>query len=453
MEFLDSLRRGLPGGALVLGQGSGKKATVRLGRWSVDAPSGPDVRWIVDGRQRLGALMEALQPPGAPGVSLDIERWVLVTGGPAEDRQGELPGLSAARRIPLPTLLDPASLFTWLRLHPLPQEAAERLFSLAERLRMYRFPVYLVSMEDPDRLGMIFERSNGERLDAVDRFSLQQGASEEAAFGKIGASLQGLGFGRVDDETILRALRALASRGQEKQELPALLRATEAALRRAIVFLQVNGGVPHEALLPYALPLAVLAKFFHEFPRPQGHSRELLRQWLWRGSLGLMLGSHGERHGDAIQAGDEEGSARRLLALVPEVMAAEVTRQDRFHAAHARSRLQLCALASLRPRHAEGALLDLAALLSEPDAPISTLVDAAPSPLAGGVANRALHPRGGALARQLASAAPEVLASHGVPEEARQALVEGDTEAFLEHRSRALAALFERYFSRQSGPP
>jgi hypothetical protein len=80
-------------------------------------------------------------------------------------------------------------------------------------------------------------------------------------------------------------------------------------------------------------------------------------------------------------------------------------------------------------------------------------VDAPTSPLAGGVANRALHPRGGALARQLASAAPEVLASHGVPEEARQALVEGDTEAFLEHRSRALAALFERYFSRQSGPP
>ena len=27
------------------------------------------------------------------------------------------------------------------------------------------------------------------------------------------------------------------------------------------------------------------------------------------------------------------------------------------------------------------------------------------------------------------------------------------TEAFLEHRSRALAALFERYFSRQSAPP
>lgn len=454
LEFLDSVLRGLPCGALVLGQGPARKGTVRLGRWSVDAPACPEARWIIDGRQRIGALAEALLPPAPNGVSLDLDRWELSPGATTEDRQGELPGLSSQRRLPLPVLADPARLAGWLRLHPPPPEDVARLLVAAERLRGYRFPVYQVGRESPELLGTIFERTNGERLDEVDRFSLRQGAGEaEAALGKIGASLQGLGFGRIDDETILRALRMLSrGKGAAGPDLPGLLRATEAALRRAIVFLQVNGGVPHEALLPYAMPLAVLTKFFHEFPRPQGAAREALRQWLWRGCAGLALGSHGERHGDAIQAGDEEGSARRLLALVPEAPSGEATRQDRFHAAHARSRIQLCALASLRPRHGEGPLIDLAALLSEPDAAIPTVVEAPTSPLASGVANRVLHPRG-PLARVLAGASPEVLASHGIPEEARRALADGDAEAFLEHRSRALGELFERFLARQAAGP
>ena len=452
MEFMDSVLRNFPAGSLALGRGRAGGAQVRLGSLRVAAPEAPEAWWIVDGLQRVGALVDGLT--GAAGWQVDLRTGAIGQGPAEEVRQGELPGLSAARSVPLGVLAAPAELAGWLRLRPQPAELAGRLWGWSEGLRRYRFPVRVVSMEDPDTLGTMFERLNGERLDAVDRFSLRQGLQGDggASLGKVAASLRGLGFGDLEDEAVLRALRALARGSGERGELPALLRATEAALRRAIVFLQVNGGIPHEALLPYALPLAVLARFFHEFPRPAAATREALRQWLWRGSLALSLGGHGERHLEAIQAGDEEGSARRLLGLTAEAVAPEALRSDRFHAAHARSRLQLCALASLRPRHASGPELDLAALLSSPGN-LPTLVEAPGSPLAGGIANRLLHPREGALARALAGASAEVRASHGISEEAHRALQAGDAEGFLEHRDRSLNELFHRYFSRQSSPP
>ncbi|MCS6901156.1 MAG: DUF262 domain-containing protein [Myxococcales bacterium] len=454
LKLLDSILRGFPCGALVLGRGPARKGTVRLGRWSTEAPACSEVHWILDGRQRIGALIEALLPPAPRSVMLDLDRWVLEEGAIAENSQGELPGLSFQRRIALPTLVEPVRLAGWLRLHPLSQQDVAKILVTAEQLRAYRFPVCLVTMEDPEEVVTICERVNEERLDEVDRFCLRQGVGEaEAALSKIRASLQGLGFGHVDDDTIVRALRLLSrGKGIASQDLPELLLATEGALRRAIVFLQVNGGIPHEALLPYGMPLVVLTKFFHEFPRPQGTTREALRQWLWRGCAGFSLGSHGERHGDAIQEGDEEGSVRRLLALVPEVPSREAIRQDRFHAAHARSRIHLCALASLRPRHGEGPLINLGELLSEPDRTIPTIVEAPTSPLANSVANRVLHPRG-SLVRLFSVASVEVLASHGITEEARCALVNGDVEGFLVHRSQTLGELVERFLARQTAPP
>lgn len=449
MEFLDSILRNFPAGTLVLGRAAAPAAAVRIGPWSCAAAETPEAFWIVDGQQRLGALLDALS--GSAPWLLELTTGALHQGVAEESLQGELPGLSTARALRLATLATPMALFDWLRLHPQEEPITRRLWAWCEGLRGYRFPVRLVSMEDPDILATICERANGARLDAVDRFSLRQGLKGEgaASLGKVARSLEGLGFGLLDDDAVLRALRALARGAEERGNLPVLLRSTEAALRRAIVFLQVNGGVPHESLLPYALPLAVLARFFHDFPRPQADTRDLLRQWFWRGSLGLTLGGHGERHLEAIQPGDEEGSARRLLALTPEQPSAEVHRLDRFHAAHARSRLQLCALASLRPRHTSGAPLDLAALLSTPGYLPPVVVETTGAALASGVSNRLLHPREGMMARALAAASPEVCASHGVTEEARQALQEGDTEGFLEHRGQALQALFSRYFARQ----
>lgn len=456
IEFLDSLARGLPAGALVLARGAADAGRVTLGRLTVGAAARPDALWVVDGRQRLGALAEALREaaPGDPALALDLARGTVSAAPADDDRQGELPGLGVARALPLATLLDAGALLRWLRLHPQSDAAVERALGLAERLRSYRFPVYQLSMEDPDRVAAAFERANGERLDAVDRFSLRQntGGGEAGApsLRRATRALGELGFGVIDEDVVLRVLRALAGATSDDVEAtPLLLRQSEAALRRAIVFLQVNAGVAHEALLPYALILVVLARFFHEYPRPQGPSREALRRWVWRGSLGLTLGANAGHHLNAIRPGDEEGSARRLLALAPGAPSPEVTRLERFHAAHARSRLQLCALASLCPCALDGSPLELSALFAHDPSP--PLLVEADSPLASSAANRLLHPRlSTGLPRALLTASEAVLTSHAVSPAAVQALRDSDSVAFLEARAATLRALLDRTFTRQA---
>lgn len=452
-ELLDTIGRGLPAGALVLARGPARAGRVTLGRLSFAAPACAEALWIVDGASRLGALMEALVEGDGP--SLSLSSGELTAERVEDDAQGELFSTSSSQSVPLPVALDPARLVGWLRLHPQSEVTVEAVLARMERMRAYRFPVYLTALADLDEVSDVFERVNGERLDAVARFGLRQGMQEPGAgdaLGRATAALSGLGFGVLDEDVVLKTLRALLPSGESAhEELGSALRHAESALRRAVVFLQVNGGITHEALLPYRPPLVVLGKFFHLFPRPQPEAREALRRWLWRGSLGLSLGSHTGRHLEALRAGDEAGSAARLLALAPTAPSPEVMTLEKFHMSHARCRLQLAALALLGPRGAGGELVDVESVLGEGRGGPGWLVEGASGGLVGSVANRLLHPRtSGGVGRALLGASEEVLLSQAVPAEALRALREGDTDGALRARAEAVRAVLERAFARQA---
>ncbi len=246
--------------------------------------------------------------------------------------------------------------------------------------------------------------------------------------------------------------------------MPAALRATDTALRAAIVFLRRDAGIAHVELLPYALPIVVLSRFFHVFPTPRDRSRLRLRRWLWRGALGARLtgATVGMRqHLACIQKYDEEGSVERLLALAGNSPAEEVRHLKGFHFATARSKLQCSALASLRPRDlASGELLDVPKLLSSLQADergekvmIIVRSQRAEKELAQGLANRIFHTRLPAAELHKAIATTKdkaVLDSHAISRAAQKVLINGDLNRFLELRHETLQGVVDRYFARQA---
>ncbi len=362
IDLLDSIRRGYPVGTLLFWRRPAPAAVVTLGRMSVAADSVPDALWVVDGQQRLTTLVDALLVPGSEGkralyFDLTEEEFSFSRRAPPD-----------APWLPLGVALDSKDLIRWLLKHNVAPELQDRAIEVGQRLREYRLPAYVVEAEDAAVLRKIFDRTNrtGKRLSDVEVFDALFGALEQGDADPLDVlekSVNEQGFGAIDRSTILLALRAVGGLPLDRDftsalesrqgELSTLIDATRRALASTIEFLRADARVAHVSLLPYTLPIPVLARFFSCFPEPHPRSRRLLRRWLWRGVHGLALAvsSVGLRtHVDAIAPKDEAASLRGLLALAPRHQRPEVTDVSDFRFDRARTKAQLCALASLTPR-------------------------------------------------------------------------------------------------------
>jgi hypothetical protein len=217
-------------------------------------------------------------------------------------------------------------------------------------------------------------------------------------------------------------------------------------------------GIPHVELLPYRLPLALLARFFLLHPEPSPRSRELLSRWVWRGAItGLHRGDRIDvvRGSLAAIGNDEERSVQALLAHVSAVAPKDpIPREYNFRTAQ--TKLQVNALLALQPRDLRtGELINGPKLISLKGA------DALPrifnslarslvkrhgtglfedtQSLMRGLANRLVHPiaKEQSLLATLRNAPsePALLLSHGIPLEAHAALRNGHVLDFLMSRT------------------
>jgi hypothetical protein len=472
LDLFDSIHRGFPIGTLLLWKHAAESGVVQLGKLAIQAPARADAMWVVDGQQRLATLAEALLREGLPAersIYFELEQERYVYERAAKDARA-----AADLRLPVSVLLDSNRLLEWMFERPaLPAELRGRAADAGKRIREYRVPAYIVESDDSSVLRTIFDRINrtGIQLDNADVFNAlfgSLGPSRPADLAQVADEVFSMGFGRLDEDLILRSLRAIGVLPQDRdftraltpERAQALLKATETAVRSAVFFLRHDAGIPHVALLPYSLPVIVLSRYFHEFPEPHARSRLLLRRWLWRGSLGLQLGGGiiGLRQQvDCVTPGDEEGSVQRLLASTPAAAPREVSLLSDVRFDKARSKLQFCALASLGPRHlGTGAPLDLATLLSDkPEEQVRQLFasNQVGKPLAATLANRIIHPRpeSGVLSRALLDVSePAILAAHAISQPAHAALKRGDHAGFLAARSETLSGVVGRYFDRQA---
>lgn len=472
--LFDSIYRGYPIGTLLFWQREAPAGRLALGKLHMDAPARSDALWVVDGQQRITTLAETLlgQPlPGDRALYFDLRTEdFLYARAHAEPTTEEAP------KLPVSVVLDSTVLLEWLFAHPgLGASLRALAVEVGARIREYQVPSYIVEATTDRVLRTIFHRTNrsGRRLEEEDVFNALFGSlspNQPSDLHQLAQRSMDLGFGALAESDVLNALLAVQGIPLDRDfadalasdKVPAALQATDSALRETIIFLRRDAGIAHIELLPYALPIVVLSKFFHVFPTPRDRSRLLLRRWFWRGALGGRLTGatiSTRQHLACIddKDKDEEGSVQRLLALAGDTPPEDVLRIDRFQFSTARTKLQCCALASLGPRDlSTGEPLDIPAVLSADVAEkVTTILRGkfASDEQARGLANRALHPRlsSSEFVKAIAASADEdALRSHAMSGEAQRALRDRDFTRFLASRERTLQGVVDRYFRRQA---
>jgi hypothetical protein len=366
---------------------------------------------------------------------------------------------------------DSIALLNWLKDWPYQserQDLVQRAIALSKALRDYQIPAYIVEGASEQALRLIFKRANtsGVAMQESDVFEALFGGGArrpiESACDRLEADT---GFGRIKPNLFLSCLKVVeglnvrrsltAHKGEAEDVAPGAVERTESALRRATEFLSGDAGIPHAKLLPYRLPLLVLARFFHRHPEPSARTRVLLVRWVWRGALSGVHTNSNDATVFDLQSkldGQEFDSVERLLETVPRSFQ-PLRAQTTWNGGSAATRLCAVAMAHMGPRDPqtgevfEQSQLRLALDTKGEAGQVYVGVHKGET----SIAQRLLVPDRRAL-RILADAPGDVLASHGMDAEAAGALGRGDHEGFAAARAKILDAWFERFFTERSAP-
>lgn len=460
--LFDSIYRGLPIGALLLWKHPAPAERIALGPLHIDAQEIPDAWYVVDGQQRLTSLAAGLArswppPEGSSDpfrICFDARRNAFIAWDDT----------APSTAVPLPELLDAAQLGEWVLTweHREDRELRQRVFEAGKRLREYRVPLYVVDTDDEEVLREVFYRVNkrGKQLEWTEVHDAIFGhrAGPPSTLAELKSALTDLDFGQLTKRQLLNTL--VAFRGGDVTRSPrenlaeqrTLLDGAVAevlpALRRVVLFLRTQAGIPHERLLPYGWLLEPLTRFFALHPEPGARSRELLVRWVWRSFLAAHMLEERTLRRRAISAigRDEQESVQALLGLVPREQVT-IALPARFDGRAAESRIVALALFTFRPRHlVTGEVIDVPVLLTKEDrAAFPTILDVPNS----GPENRLIHPPTphNEFQKRCLAAAPgardSVLGSHAVGAAALGAYLRGDVVEFFKVRRRELV---ERLF-------
>lgn len=469
LDLFDSVYRGFPVGDLLFFKRPAPAALLHLGPVVVNAPEMPDAHFVVDGQQRVTALAAAmLHPEPRPRgdiysvwFDLEEERFVLAYGTSTE-----------ASWIPLNVVADSIALLTWLAEWPFRAQRpdlVQRAITLGKALREYQIPAYIVEGGSDEVLRLIFKRVNtsGVPMTESDVFGALFRSDEPHPIESACARLQTTtGFGELSTEWFLRCLKivedievAVPLTEQQMVKLdPLVVERTERALLGVMRFLAEEAGLIHLQLLPFPLPLAVLARFFELHPRPAERTRALLSRWLWRGALSMehlhFKDDEVQRVARLVQT-DEFASVERLLGDVrnpSSFISAEVWSSLPWERPAAAGAFIVVALAHLGPRDPETnevlGFNELRVLLNErPAGEIFVDVEGKPQSI---VARRFLLRSPDKIAK-LATASPPILESHGLDQEAAEALGRGDIATLVTRRAEILNRWFQRFFTDRIG--
>lgn len=493
-RLFDSIVKGYPIGNFLLWKKKATNSRVTIGAIQLDAPAYEEALWVVDGQQRLASLANALSPEGANDerfrLAYDLNKNEFTH--PSKDDNGHI--------IPLFIIYDLQKLISWFtRDHPEASEKLDAAARVTRAIREYQIPAYLVEQEDATDLRIIFDRMNnyGKRLKLAEVFAAlhlnKNDHSEPQTFQRISESIHAShGFGSIDDDTVMRAL--LARRGGNitrdiRIEFNEPLRTSrdfnteseeesyahgEAALNRAVAFLQDHADIPHFAFLPYRYLLVVLTRFFAHFPDPHPRNLELLKRWFWRaamagpGPFSSSWTNAARMLANRVIADDETGSVRRLLEP-PINPLTSIPGLTGFRTSSAHSRIIMSALWALKPRspisgkpYSRQDLIDKL----EPD---GTLRDIAlriyprePEAFRAWTANRIIIMENELeepiIALMKAQAQQddhdhgnEFFKSHGLDARVVTALINGNKDDFFKYRQQNLSVIVNDFLARMSG--
>jgi len=449
-DLFDSIWRGFPIGSLLLWERAAPEARVHFGSVTVDAQERHDALWVVDGQHRLTALVATLVEHRHPDPSFelyfDLNEETFVRRGSRRT--------PPSHWLPLSVILDTNRLLDRLgelRDAGLDPAAVDRAREAARVIGEYKIPLAIVRSDDEQVLREIFHRVNsaGRRMTAAEVFRALHAALGEGDPGDLRSlvdEIGSFGFGAPREDTVLRCVLAVRGgdvyRSFEHEfadgEDPAdTFRTTAETMARVFAFLRDDASIPHLRALPYVGVLPILTRFFSLHPEPHARSRNLLRRWLWRGSIAWGRDVGALRR--AVQEVDryEHDSVARLLASLGASGPPDID-LNAVQLNKAAAKMNIALLSSLHPRDLrDGEVIDVGALLDDDGSQALLEIVPETNPL---LAGRLLH---GAVDDELVSprlleATSDVLRSHAVPDAAIDALRRQDVKRLVSIRTAEL---------------
>ena len=378
-SLLDSVYRGFPiGSILVWDTDATIQSAGRIGPVSV--PPAPDgtVGYLLDGQQRLSALVGTLRPDSqseGPAIADGLDWSVYFDLESREFVRKPGDGLKP-QHFPVRRLLNTAAFFAECRRieRDAPASVKARQWideadRLANAFRDYQLPLIRIQEADLDGAVAVFARLNrtGRKMAADEMVSAltyeEDGFHLASALSEFKVELEPLGFGNLKRVFLLRTVLAaleldiyakdwanLIVQQDVRRQLPSGFGMATRALHRALDFLR-GLGVTSDRLLPYGLQLVLLAEFFRKRPDPTEAMRRVLRRWFWVTSFcGWFGGVSTARVKLALDEMRELAEGTRGDCRVVDLNSPAAVFPDRFDGRSARVRAFLLYLASLRPR-------------------------------------------------------------------------------------------------------
>lgn len=486
-RLFDSIVRGYPVGSLLLWSRRAPAETLELGALHIEAPALDPALWVVDGQQRVTSLANALSPEGhahgrfSLAYDLNEQRFVR----PSSDPDPLV--------IPLPTLFDLQGILKWFSSHPQIADYLDAATNITKRIRQYPVPAYRVEQDDQRVLQDIFDRMNnyGKRLSRAEVFSAlnagdETNSAEQLNFDLIADHIDSeYGFGTIDNDTVLQAMLARRSPDVQRdirsefaedvhESRDAAFGATEAAIGRAVSFLQEHAGVPHVSMLAYRHLLVVLARLFAHHPTPDARNLRLLRRWYWRAALIGPESFKGSTTGairilcNRVDPDDLSKSVQDLLGEV-ERTAASLPNLRRFRTNEGSTKIVLCAWWNSKPRSLEtGKRFEMAELsdcLKDQNTPAEAVRyvvarQSVPENSRTWAANRVLMPMLAEDTKYVSGLVTwhpdgvdaddwrDALRTHGISTEAEKLLYEDRIAEFIEERQKTIRDDLEEFIRR-----
>ncbi|MEZ6125949.1 MAG: DUF262 domain-containing protein [Planctomycetaceae bacterium] len=291
VDLFDSINRGFPIGNLLLSQNISEAGRVAFGPVSFVVAEQQSALWVVDGQQRLTALIASmLRSDAVPrrdywAVWYDLESQTFEILNRRE---------ANPHWIPLNVLSDSVKQLKWIRAWPYAEDRedlVDQILELGKSIREYEVPAYIVEGANDQVLRLIFTRVNtgGAEMRESEIFEALYGHEGEQPIRAAVARLTDMGFGELDQDLFLRCLRSTCGGSPpniDPRQLPAnSIERTETALRRAIRTIMSHAGIPKFRLMPYRLPIYILTVFFDQFPVENQRVDDLAARWIWRGTL------------------------------------------------------------------------------------------------------------------------------------------------------------------------
>jgi hypothetical protein len=486
IELLGSVRKRYPIGTLFVWRTSERYSSFdHIGKVPMpkDVPREPAmIGYVLDGHQRVSCLVgvlgltdqEAMSLHGADLTFLvhyDLEQGRFVHVAHPSDVQ-----LPARYLLPVGASAASDPLTDWLDQRRDKFEAGTEVKRIWDRYRRDALALQTTFGQYVLRYDDVTDASLAEAID-IYRLLNRQGtpARAEDVFAALSwqpggfdfveqakAALAGLrGFESLNTSVVLRALMCslglsvnerdwVRIQTRHAYELPAAAERVGVALSKAADFLQ-EVGARHANVVPYALQVVLLTRFYELQPEPDAQQRNELERWFWASSYGAVYGGAGSLALDEhlSRATDlARGVHTSILPTKPRMQPLP----RRFHPRSSRVRAFHLFLATLDPLDPEtGKPTKDPLARGFADVPAAVESNADDAWMLG--ARVLLGPgRGRAKDRLLKARTranfPEILASHAITLEAFDLLERGDDKGFIEARHQHLAAL-EREHARQ----